>query len=131
MRISSVVMPFATSFTTSETVIRMPRMQALPAITRGSKVIRSNIWIRILKSESVAQYSSICQAYRNVRNGRYLAREPFKSRKKLCQILAKCWTQLATTWSKLRQIETRDKSVPFLPKSTRKQLEAKPGKTRQ
>ena len=40
---SSVDIPFATRLTTSETVIRIPRMQARPPITAGSNVIRSNI----------------------------------------------------------------------------------------
>src|SRR5271165_1609174 len=40
---SSVDIPFATRLTTSETVIRIPRIQARPPITAGSNVIRSNI----------------------------------------------------------------------------------------
>jgi hypothetical protein len=40
---SSVDIPFATRLTTSETVIRIPRMQARPPITAGSNVILSNI----------------------------------------------------------------------------------------
>ena len=40
---SAVDIPFATRLTTSETVIRIPRMQARPPITAGSNVIRSNI----------------------------------------------------------------------------------------
>src|ERR1700684_762281 len=40
---SSVDIPFATRLTTSETVIRIPRMQARPPITAGSNAIRSNI----------------------------------------------------------------------------------------
>ena len=40
---SSVDIPFATRLTTSETVIRTPRMQARPPITAGSNVMRSNI----------------------------------------------------------------------------------------
>ena len=35
--------PFATRLTTSETVIRIPRMQARPPIIAGSNVIRSKI----------------------------------------------------------------------------------------
>ena len=49
---------------------------------------------------------------------------------KPCQILAKCKTQLEATQSKMRQIEARRKFVCFLRESTRKQLEAKSGKTR-
>ena len=39
---SSVDIPLATRLTTSETVIRIPRMQARPPITAGEDVIRSN-----------------------------------------------------------------------------------------
>src|SRR5271157_2489995 len=41
--ISSADMPLAKRLTTSETVMRMPRIQARPPITVGSKVILSNI----------------------------------------------------------------------------------------
>jgi hypothetical protein len=51
--------------------------------------------------------------------------------RKACQIFAKYTTQLEATQSKLRQIETRAKSVHFLRESVRKHLEAKSGKTRQ
>src|ERR1022692_5128058 len=40
---SSVDAPFATRLTTSDSVIRIPRMQARPPITAGPNVIRSNI----------------------------------------------------------------------------------------
>src|SRR4030095_8392499 len=40
--ISVMGMPLATKFTTNDTVIRIPRIQARPPITCGSKVIRSN-----------------------------------------------------------------------------------------
>jgi hypothetical protein len=39
---SSVDIPFTTTLTTSETVSRIPRMQACPPIAAGSNVIRSN-----------------------------------------------------------------------------------------
>src|SRR5207249_5401376 len=60
------------------------------------------------------------------------AREPGTDESEKCrQILAKWDTQLEATQSKKRQIEARAKSVYFLCESTRKQLEAKSGKTRQ
>ena len=49
----------------------------------------------------------------------------------VASILAKCKTQLEATQSNMRQIEARSKLVCFLCESIRKQLEAKPGKTRQ
>jgi hypothetical protein len=38
-----VVIPFATKLTTSDTVMRIPRIQARPPMTPGVKVTRSNI----------------------------------------------------------------------------------------
>ena len=43
VRISGVVIPFATKLTTSDTVMRIPRIQARPPMTPGVNVSRSNI----------------------------------------------------------------------------------------
>jgi len=60
LRISSVVIPLATRFTTRDTVIRIPRIQARPPMICGSKVIR-------LTMTTYSPFLNVTCEYLNVR----------------------------------------------------------------